>query len=355
MDTLTHALSGMLVAQASRARAGEVAGGLSLRSRLTAGFLAAAFPDIDFLMWFFGDLSYLNHHRGVTHSIIMLPVWALLLAMGFAWLSRGRYHWRQFYVVSALAIGIHILGDVITAYGTMILAPFSRVKYAFPTTFILDPWFSGIILLALLLAWVFKSQARRIALAGLLVLVSYVGYQGYLHQRAVDIAAAYRAKQGWQTARVAALPQFLSPYYWKLVVTHHNEYHVAYVNLMQGESAPRSEKQAQGFIARFRSSFKGADDLNWRERDRYGKQKSTQQLARTIWSLDMFGDIRHFMQYPVLDRIEHRAEGTCGIFIDLRFVTDGLRAPPFQFGACRNRQRTWHLYRFKSGQGILLK
>jgi len=40
----------------------------------------------------------------MTHSVSMLPIWALLLSMAFAWLWRGRYPWREFYAVSAIGI-----------------------------------------------------------------------------------------------------------------------------------------------------------------------------------------------------------------------------------------------------------
>lgn len=355
MDTLSHALSGMLVARASRRQNLNDTGALSLRTRMAVGFLAAAFPDIDFVFWFFGDLSYLNNHRGVTHSIIMLPLWALLLSYAFAWLWRGRYAWREFYVVCALGIGAHILGDIITAYGTMILAPFSRMKFAFPTTFILDPWFSGIILLSLLLAWGFRSHARRIAIAGLVVLVGFVGYQASLHQKAVAIATDYANNRGWQTAEVHALPQFLLPYHWKLVVKHQDQYHVAYVNIAKQQQQAGSAGLQQGFIRKVLDYYQPQSQLNWLVHERYGKQDTMHGLAKEIWSLDEFRDIRRFMKFPALDRIEQRAEGTCGIFIDHRFVIDGIRIPPFQFGACRDRQQVWSLYRFKADQLVSLE
>ena len=356
MDTLTHALSGMLVARASHRQKTDETGMLSLRTRMAAGFLAAAFPDADFIFWFFGDLAYLNNHRGWTHSVVMLPVWALLLSVAFAWLWRGRYHWRQFYAISAMGIGAHILGDIITAYGTMILAPLSMMKFAFATTFILDPWFSGIILLALLLAWAFKPYSRHIAVMGLVLLVSFVGYQARQHQKALDIARAYAMDKGWQAAEVHALPQFLLPYHWKLVVIDQDQYHVAYVNLIkqQQQHATVADMQ-QGFIRGVLDYFRPRNQLNWLVRERYGKQNDMHSLAREIWSLDEFRDIRRFMRFPALDRIEQRAEGTCGVFVDLRFVIDGVRNSPFQFGACRKQQQIWHLYRFKEGRGILLK
>jgi len=208
MDTLTHALSGMLLARASYCQKPDKNGVISLRTRMTVGFLASAFPDSDFIFWFFGDLTYLNHHRGMTHSVLLLPIWAWMLSMAFAALWRGRYHWRQFYLMSAMGVGIHILGDIITAYGTMIFAPFSNMKFAFPTTFILDPWFSGIILISLLLAWPSKVHARRISVAGFVVLLSYIGFQASQHQRAVHLASNYAQKNGWDNAEIHALPQF---------------------------------------------------------------------------------------------------------------------------------------------------
>jgi len=52
----------------------------------------------------------------------------------------ARALWRH-----GLSIGAHIAGDVITSYGTMLLAPLSDWRAAIGTTFIIDLWFSGII------------------------------------------------------------------------------------------------------------------------------------------------------------------------------------------------------------------
>lgn len=117
MDTLTHALSGMLLARATAPGKTDTPQ-LPLYVRMWCGFLAAAFPDADFVMRYFGSLSYLEHHRGVTHSFLMLPLWALLLSVVFMLIWRRRYHWKMFLGVSAMSVLIHILGDVITAYGT---------------------------------------------------------------------------------------------------------------------------------------------------------------------------------------------------------------------------------------------
>ncbi|HEX7054702.1 MAG TPA: metal-dependent hydrolase [Burkholderiales bacterium] len=76
MDTLTHALSGALLARA------VVPQGRAVPRYVAAGFLACAAPDLDFAWTSGGMLAYIEHHRGVTHSLVLLPLWAL----GLAWL-----------------------------------------------------------------------------------------------------------------------------------------------------------------------------------------------------------------------------------------------------------------------------
>ncbi|MDH5343713.1 MAG: metal-dependent hydrolase, partial [Betaproteobacteria bacterium] len=134
MDTLTHALSGALLA---RATAGIEKPALPLGRRVAIGTLVAAFPDIDVVASWISPLSYLYHHRGVTHSLLMLPLWALLLAWLLAKLLREPGGWRALYGVCALALCAHIVGDVITSFGTMVLAPLSNWRASLGTTFII--------------------------------------------------------------------------------------------------------------------------------------------------------------------------------------------------------------------------
>ena len=90
MDTLTHALSGALLA---RATAGIEKPALPLGRRVAIGALVAAFPDADIVATWISPLSYLYHHRGVTHSLVMLPVWTVLLAWLLALIWRGGPNW----------------------------------------------------------------------------------------------------------------------------------------------------------------------------------------------------------------------------------------------------------------------
>src|SRR5262249_14512766 len=147
MDTLTHALSGALLARATAPRDEPRP---PLRRRIAAGFLACASPDLDIVSAMVGPVAYLENHRGVTHSLILLPLWALLYSWILAKILREPRGWRGLYGITAMGLALHVAGDVITTYGTMILAPFSNWRAEIGTTFIIDPWFTGIILAGLL-------------------------------------------------------------------------------------------------------------------------------------------------------------------------------------------------------------
>src|SRR5829696_7067523 len=125
---------------------------------MAAGFFACAVADLDFVIGFVGPVEYLLSHRGVTHSLILLPAWALLYSWILAKLLRESGGWRALYGVTALCLFAHIVGDLITSFGTIVLAPFSDWRAAIGTTFIIDLWFSGIIVAGLLVSMFIRNR-----------------------------------------------------------------------------------------------------------------------------------------------------------------------------------------------------
>ncbi|MEW6648128.1 MAG: metal-dependent hydrolase [Pseudomonadota bacterium] len=342
MDTLTHALSGMLLARAT-APVQPHSGQLPLRSRMLVGLLAGAFPDSDFVLQLFGDaFIYLNHHRGVTHSLPLLPLWALLLSGLFVLLWRRRHAWQAFYGVALLALGIHVAGDVITAFGTRIFAPFSDYRAALPAIFIIDLWFTGIIVAGLLAAWLWRS--RLAARLGLTLLAAYVGVQVWHMQAAGEIAQHWVQTQGVTAREVAALPQPLSPFHWKLLARDDGGYHRADLNLYR-DAVPATPTDDAGFLARVTALYRPAGDLQWDYRPLFGADVAEQALAREAWQAPVLAGMHRFAEYPALYRIDRKSAGVCVWFYDLRFELRNLRNP-FIFGACRaDEQARWRLER----------
>src|SRR5215471_18692863 len=138
MDTITHGIAGALIGKAlfggkdlfaSRAGAtdGEKNGSKNpplrqIKRRLLTWslMLGAIFPDSDVLRDLFSrdKLLVVTWHRSITHSLILLPVWALLLAALTRWLAK-RKQWlaptlAELTGIYAVGILSHILLDLVT-------------------------------------------------------------------------------------------------------------------------------------------------------------------------------------------------------------------------------------------------
>lgn len=332
MDTLTHALSAMLAARASQSAVTKP-GQLSLTARSWAGFFAGAFPDSDFIVMLFGTSTYLNYHRGVTHSLILMPLWAGLLAWLFSLFSRGRYTWRAFYGVCLLSLGVHIFGDVITNYGTMVFAPFSDYKLSFSTTFIIDWYFTGIIVLGLIASFISKQYKRHFALAGFSLLMCYVLAQAGWQRMAREAAYASIPHKILDQATLAVLPQPVSPFNWKIVVATPDRYFVRYLNLYRHTA--KTSRATDNIFQRADALYLPRDEINWEMIPRFGIGP-VQAMARRIWQEPAMADIRHFMQLPAVQRVDYLPEYNCVWFADQRFVLRNLRSP-FMFGGCETK------------------
>ena len=165
MDTITHGIAGALISKAAF-------GGRDLfpptamgKRRLAtwALMLGAIFPDSDVLRDFFSrdPLLMITWHRSITHSLLMLPIWSVLLAAVTGAVARWR-KWEapSFLMLTGLfAVGIlsHIVLDLVTTFGTMIWSPLDWSRLAWDILFIVDFTFSGILLLPQLLAWTFED------------------------------------------------------------------------------------------------------------------------------------------------------------------------------------------------------
>ena len=229
MDTVTHTLLGALAARAT-APAAPAPDRVDIRTRTIVGGLAAAFPDIDYLTFWIAPLTFLaDWHRGPTHSLILLPLWALLLGLAFALLSGRRAQWRELVVISALGLTMQIASDVITVYGTQIFAPLSDFRASLGTTFVIDPYFSAIILVALLVSFLWRP--RQAAWAGFLLLAGYISVQALLQHQARALGEDYIRAEGLAAATAHSLPQPLSPFNWKIIVSEDHRYHEASVKL----------------------------------------------------------------------------------------------------------------------------
>ena len=168
MDTITHGIAGALIGKAVFRGEDMFASRPMNRGRFITWslMLGAIFPDADVFRDIFSHdkLLIVTWHRSITHSLVLLPLWALLLAG----ITRAFAKWRKWEAPSFAAltgiysVGIlsHILLDLVTSFGTMIWSPLERSRPAWDMIFIVDFTLSAVLLVPQLLAWVYAQPEK---------------------------------------------------------------------------------------------------------------------------------------------------------------------------------------------------
>jgi len=142
MDNLTHSLVGLAAAKAGLEKLSPGATVLCL--------LAANSPDADILTLVGGRWTYLQNHRGITHSIVGTIALALALPLvfhGCAWLiarfrkRKPATRLRGLMIASILVTATHPLLDWTNNYGVRFLLPWNSRWFYGDLVFIMDPVF----------------------------------------------------------------------------------------------------------------------------------------------------------------------------------------------------------------------
>jgi len=228
MDQLTHSAIGLFLGRAGLNRYSDQAPWILV--------LAANAPDIDIVTLLGGQLNYLNYHRHLTHSLVAMPVMALLPVLVVRLFTRKNFRWLGAYAISLVAVASHLLLDWTNVYGIRLLLPFSARWFRLDVTSVVDLWIWAVLLLALLgplLVRLVNSEigartntaGRGFAVFALLFLLLYTVGRSALHARAVA-ALESRIYNGVAPSRVAALPGPVNPLVWRGLVETRESYSV---------------------------------------------------------------------------------------------------------------------------------
>src|SRR5712692_2481641 len=145
MDPVTHTLVGVAMANAFfRRRIGpESVPILAIASNL---------PDLDAVVHLTGNPAAVLMRRTFGHSLLLLPFWALLLALALRRFY-PRPGARTLFGLCLLGAGVHLLFDLINSFGVVLLWPLSSWRPELALVFIIDFVLTGLVALPLLLAW----------------------------------------------------------------------------------------------------------------------------------------------------------------------------------------------------------
>jgi len=219
MDNLTHSLTGFALARSGFDR-------FCPRATLLM-ILAANAPDADIVALRGGPLRYLEWHRGYSHSLLCLPLVALLPVLVVAAIYRQRLPWTRAWLLCCAGVASHPLIDWTNSYGVRFMLPFSSAWFHLDLNGLYDGWIWVVLLFAALwpiLARLVSSEigerppgGRGTAAFALPFFVLFDLARAVLHQRAIAQLEA-RLYEEAAPLETAALPEPFTPFRWTGVV-----------------------------------------------------------------------------------------------------------------------------------------
>lgn len=235
MDTITQMAFGAVVGQAGwRQRFG--------RTALVAGAIAGLVPDLDVFIQTGDPFAGWLYHRNISHSIIGAPILGLLTGFGF-WFyfsqkyKRGRKDLIELAAresltawlwLGVLAVTTHIWLDLLTPYGTQLLAPFSNTRFSLNVMPVIDFTYTFILIIAII-AGVFLKVPAKIAqaVAGVAIIVSII-WQVFAWD--INEKAQSKAKLDFSTttAEIHSYPTLLTPFLRRINVETANHIYIGY-------------------------------------------------------------------------------------------------------------------------------
>jgi inner membrane protein len=311
VDTVTHGIAGSVFARTLTERP-------AARAALVLGLVSSMLPDID-ILFSHDKIDYLRNHRGWTHSLLLLPLFALALAIAARVLYRYARHIpiATLSLFAALGIASHIAFDWITSFGTMFGLPFTRRRFALDWVFIIDPIFTAIVSFSLLAATIFRSRGKLLSTIGAVLLLAYLALCATLH---------YQALRTWKRmdatpagAKAIVLPQALSPFRWLGLSERENEIHVAFFDIgpfAKGHSTPRPPTRLSEVFSSLSDFYPSPERARI---ERYAKPPPSPALsaAATLPEVRAYLD---FARFPLATVTSERDGTTAVSFQDLRFL-----------------------------------
>ena len=200
MDIVTQITLGSCIAEAFFRK------NLGKRAIFFGAFCGLA-PDLDVLFHSMSTFEGLQSHRGLTHSLLFLPLLAPVLA-GIAFrVFKLQGSYRTWVHLAFWALITHPLLDVCTTYGTQLFYPLSSQRFSTHGIAILDLLYSTPLVLVALLS--LRMEIPKLARSALAYGVLYLGLSHYLSFLAVQTMHSRFTQQGFSEENMHVSPVLL--------------------------------------------------------------------------------------------------------------------------------------------------
>ncbi|WP_052383990.1 metal-dependent hydrolase [Litchfieldella xinjiangensis] len=239
MDSLTQAALGAAIG-------GTLMGRRLGRKAVVIGAVLGTLPDLDVALDYGDAVANYTRHRGFSHSLFVLTGLGTLLAWLCSRFARGQpiafRHWWSLFMACLIT---HPLLDAVTTYGTQLFWPLDIRPSAWPLVFIIDPIYSALLVVGILIALVtgrsWHAPAWALSLS-CLYLIASLGVKGVVESRIAPVLAEH----GLSEAPRLIQPTPFNILLWRVSIVDGDTQHETWVGLFDGSQSPRLESFTRG-------------------------------------------------------------------------------------------------------------
>ena len=234
MDPVTQGAFGAIFAQT-----------ISNKKKILFGSIVGCFaglaPDLDIFIRSASDpLLKLEYHRQFTHSLVFIPIGALIVTFFSRILFKKYLSWGETYFFSLLGFATHGLLDACTSYGTQLLWPFSSERISWNYISVVDPFLTIPVILAIIFAIIMKN--KYLTLFGILYILIYLTFGAIQENRAEFVGKFIANLRGHNGKNLTVKPSLGNLFLWKTIYEDSGFYYVDAVRLFANSESCRGTK-----------------------------------------------------------------------------------------------------------------
>ncbi|MAO64577.1 MAG: hydrolase [Balneola sp.] len=238
MDPVTHGLIGATTSQ-SFAKKNQ------FRAAAFTGLASAMLADLDVFISSASDpLLNLEMHRQFSHSVLFIPVGALIATVLVYWFVKKRLTLQQTYLFSLAGYATAGITDFFTSYGVQLLWPFTDHRFSMDIISVFDPVFSlGVIIFT---GMAFIKRKKIYAWIAIIWMIVYLSFGFFQQQKATSVAEEIAASKDHVITQLIVKPTIANQLLWSIKYTADDTLYSAGIRLdpfsefviYEGESTP---------------------------------------------------------------------------------------------------------------------
>lgn len=156
MDSTSHVCMGVATGFLISGVATKLGVNVNPSSIVAVSVAANVIPDIDVLYKLKSNVSYINNHRGRSHSLIVALMWIAILTLIGTLAIHHNPPWL-YLLTATIGVTLHLFTDLLNGYGVQLLWPFHKQWIALGITYTIDAFIliSHIVAFALIIIFNF--------------------------------------------------------------------------------------------------------------------------------------------------------------------------------------------------------